>query len=232
MGRKNNQIIYISKEGKVIYQNKDFANGDLKFVVANGEIALPNWANAENVVDMTKPTSATFLKTVLLEGGNIELGNNITVTSEAASAKNIVNKDALVDFKDYLFNLDLPNAIGETANWIGLYVVSGNITITESENGGIITPNNEELYAIYIGENYTNPDDINVTIKGGKFISGGTAIHVKKGTLKIEGGFFKSTFPEIYAINCTDANFNDGSAKVIITGETFVNFDPANNPSE
>ena len=88
---KNNQIIYISKEGKVIYQNEDFANGDLKFVVANGEIALPNWANAENVVDMTKPTSATFLKTVLLEGGNIELGNNITVTREAASAKNIVN---------------------------------------------------------------------------------------------------------------------------------------------
>ena len=229
---KNNQIIYISKEGKVIYQNEDFANEDLKFVVANGEVALPNWANSENVVDMTKPTSATFLKTVLLEGGNIELGNNITVTSEAASAKNIVNKDALVDFKDYVFNLDLPNATGETANWIGLHVVSGNITITGSENGGIITPNNEELYAIYIGENYTNPDDINVTIKGGKFISGGTAVHVKKGTLKIEGGFFKSTFPEIYAINCTDANFNDGSAKVIITGGTFVNFNPANNPSE
>ena len=229
---KNNQIVYISKDGEVIYKNEDFENENLQFVVANGDIVLPNWANTENVVDMTKPTSATFLRNVLSEGGNIDLGDNITVTSEAASAKNIINKDALVDFKDYVLNLNLPNATYYTSNFMGLLIVSGNVVVTGAENGGIITPNNNQLYGIYIGEDYANLEDINVTIKGGKFISGGTSVNVRKGTLKIEGGFFESTLLETYTINCYDKNYKNGSAKVIITGGTFVNFNPANNAAE
>ena len=229
---KNNQIVYISKEGNVIYQNEDFANKDLKFVVANASVATPDWANTDNIVDMTKPTSATFLKNVLSEGGNVELGGNIVVTSEAATNKNIISNDATIDFKDKTFNLDIPNATRSTANWIGLHVISGNVVLTGDENGGIKTANNAELYAIYVGENYTKAEDINVTIKGGSYISGGTTVHVRQGTLKIEGGFLQSTIVGSFTINCTDGNYKNGSAKVIITGGTFVNFDPSNNPAE
>ncbi len=35
-----------------------------------------------------------------------------------------------------------------------------------------------------------------------------------------------------YLINCLDANYKNGTAKVIITGGTFVDFDPANNRAE
>ena len=35
-----------------------------------------------------------------------------------------------------------------------------------------------------------------------------------------------------FLINCIDAAYKDGTAKVIIKGGTFINFDPSNNSAE
>ena len=60
---------------------------------------------------------------------------------------------------------------------------------------------------------------------------------MEKGTLIINGGFFAcEPFGEPYGtnflINCIDKAWKNGTAKVSITGGTFVNFNPADNKAE
>lgn len=79
-----------------------------------------------------------------------------------------------------------------------------------------------------------------LVIKGGNFIGNVTAVYVFEGELVIEGGFFdiqqlnSNNVQDGYGvlINCYDANFKNGTAKVTITGGTFVNFNPADNKAE
>ena len=91
---------------------------------------------------------------------------------------------------------------------------------------------NNQVYGI----NITN--GASLTIKDGKYYGAMTAIQVQKGSLTIKGGFFdmaptcKAQVPQYakYVINAIDAAYKNGSAKISITGGTFVNFDPSANP--
>ena len=55
---------------------------------------------------------------------------------------------------------------------------------------------------------------------------------VNIGTATIEGGEFSASKSNTYVINCIDACWKNGTAKVRITGGTFRNFNPANNAAE
>lgn len=56
-------------------------------------------------------------------------------------------------------------------------------------------------------------------------------IYTSKGTIIIDSGFFESGTPA-WTLNCKDAAFKDGSAKIIVNGGTFTGFDPCNNAAE
>ena len=76
-----------------------------------------------------------------------------------------------------------------------------------------------------------------VTINDGYYYGGGTAVQVQEGTLIINGGTFAcEPFGDLYGynflINCVDSAYKNGTAKVIIQGGTFINFDPSNNSAE
>ncbi len=180
--------------------------------------------------------TAEGLKTALVSGGVVEIADNITVADESADAVNRISADTTVNFGDNRVVLDLPAATNATANWIGVRVAGGDV-VFNANNGGVQTAANGELYAITVG---TTTATANLTINGGTYIGGTTAVQVTKGTLTINGGFFRAYIEgedeynanPAYLINCIDANYKDGSAKVIITGGTFVNFDPSNNAAE
>ena len=62
-------------------------------------------------------------------------------------------------------------------------------------------------------------------------------MQVQEGTLIINGGTFAcEPFGDLYGynflINCVDSAYKNGTAKVIIQGGTFINFDPSNNSAE
>ena len=77
-----------------------------------------------------------------------------------------------------------------------------------------------------------------LTINGGYYYGGGTAVQVQKGTLIINGGTFacepysNPTYGYNFLINCLDGAYKNGTAKVVIQGGTFINFDPSNNSAE
>ena len=75
----------------------------------------------------------------------------------------------------------------------------------------------------------------NLTIESGEYHAQTSVVSVTKGHLNITGGKF-SVEPYqgnyAYLINCIDANYEDGSAKVSISGGTFHNWNPQNNAAE
>lgn len=56
-------------------------------------------------------------------------------------------------------------------------------------------------------------------------------IYTSKGTIIINSGTFESGTPA-WTLNCRDAAYKDGTAKIIVNGGTFVGFDPMNNEAE
>ena len=56
-------------------------------------------------------------------------------------------------------------------------------------------------------------------------------IYASGGTITINSGNFVSGTPA-WTLNCNDTSYKNGTAKIIVTGGTFVGFDPANNMAE
>ena len=77
-----------------------------------------------------------------------------------------------------------------------------------------------------------------LTINGGNYYGGGTAVQVQKGTLIINGGTFavekyeNEAYGYNFLLNCLDSAYKDGTAKIIVKGGTFVNFNPADCKAE
>ena len=94
--------------------------------------------------------------------------------------------------------------------------------------------------ASYIGGPYAAHianKDATVTVNGGNYYAGGTVFNVEAGTLIVNGGFFQvapdvDTGDSRYVLNCIDDNYKNGTAKIIVKGGTYVNFDPSNNAAE
>ena len=113
-------------------------------------------------------------------------------------------------------------------NFVALYVAAD--TTLKATTGGIDTGKNGG-YAINVYKG------AKLTIDGGKYYGGGTAVQVQTGELTINDGYFDAeaaTDPYGYdfVINCIDSAYKDGTAKVAIKGGYFAHFNPANNKAE
>jgi hypothetical protein len=88
---------------------------------------------------------------------------------------------------------------------------------------------------------YTYGADCEITLSGTMFgrptyitdRSGGELIYCELGTINITDGIFKNTGDDKrYLLNCKDANYKAGTAKIIVTGGKFYDFNPADNTAE
>lgn len=61
----------------------------------------------------------------------------------------------------------------------------------------------------------------------------GELIYCYLGTINITNGVFRNDNEnKEFLLNCYDANYKNGTAKIVVTGGKFYDFDPANNTSE
>lgn len=82
-------------------------------------------------------------------------------------------------------------------------------------------------------------DGSKLVIEDGTFIGNVHAVYVYEGTAYIKGGFYSvqqkysdASKANEFVLNCYDANRANGTAEIIVTGGTFVNFNPANCQAE
>ena len=122
-----------------------------------------------------------------------------------------------------------PDNMGNNSkNFVALYVAAD--TTLKATTGGIDTGKNGG-YAINVYKG------AKLTIDGGKYYGGGTAVQVQKGELTINNGYFDAeafsgSYGYNFIINCIDSAYKNGTANVAIKGGYFAHFDPANNKAE
>ena len=123
-----------------------------------------------------------------------------------------------------------PDNMGNNSkNFVALYVAAD--TTLKATTGGIDTGKNGG-YAINVYKG------AKLTIDGGKYYGGGTAVQVQKGELTINNGYFDAEafdnpdYGYNFIINCIDGAYKNGTAKVAIQGGYFAHFDPSNNKAE
>lgn len=183
----------------------------------------------EDATYPTVVTNAAELKTAMGNGGNVTVSDTVKTSGEdTADARVIIGKPTTLTLNKKIVSPD--NMGNNNTNFVAL-IVDADTTINAGADGGIDTGTNGG-YAINVRNGAT------LTINGGSYYGGGTAVQVQKGTLVINGGFFAvepysdPAYDCQFLLNCIDGNYKDGSAKIIVKGGTFVNFNPANCKAE
>lgn len=111
--------------------------------------------------------------------------------------------------------------------WSLISVRGGYLTV----KGGDVLAKDNDCYAADVR------DGGHLIIEDGKFLGNITSVYVLSGTLEIKGGEFDvtqlSNFKDKrYMLNCYDAAYKSGEAKIIVSGGKFHGFDPGNNLAE
>lgn len=217
------------------FVNYDPSKGDDNlggnFVASGYSVITETKANGDKWYTVVSNSNFVGLKKVLTGGGNLNITSDIVDNSltDTADARVIVKKPTTLNLNNK--KIISPDNMGNNStNFCALYV-EADTTINATEDGGINTGTNGG-YGINVNKGAS------LTINGGYYYGGGTAIQVQEGTLVINGGTFavepysSPVYGYKFLLNCVDGNYKNGTAKIIVKGGTFVNFDPANSASE
>ena len=211
----------------------EYKNGKVDFdltVYATQDTVENDSFNNKYDEDATYPVaSAAEMKTALAAGGIVSVNKDIKTDNigDTVADRVIISKPTTLNLDAKIISPD--NMGNNNTNFCAL-IVDADTTINAGESGGIDTGTNGG-YGINVRNGAT------LTINGGSYYGGGTAVQVQKGTLIINGGTFacepfSGSYGYNFLINCIDSAYKNGTAKVEIKGGTFVNFDPSNCQAE
>ena len=169
--------------------------------------------------------SASELGSALNEGKIVALSKDITSNDTIV----VNNKTATLDANGKtIANTD---DIWSDNEWSLVSAQNGS-SLTITGNGNFKAKEND-CYAVDVQDGST------VTIKNGTFVGNIHAVYVLEGTAIIEGGTYsvQQKYPDAdkaneFVLNCYDANRTAGTAKIIVKGGTFINFNPADCKAE
>ena len=190
-------------------------------VVFNVEI-VPAFEQPDEDIDLQNISKLSALKAFFANGGTAKLVEDITVDETLAVP---AGKEVILDLNGHEINNteDLWNEA--TGDWSLVSVRGGSLTI---KGDGLLKAKENDCFAVDV------QDGGHVIIEDGEYISNVHAVYVWAGTAEIRGGkysvqqkFSDPTKADEFVLNCYDAHHRDGTAKIIVTGGEFVNFNPA-----
>ena len=158
-----------------------------------------------------------------IENTVVKLTSDIVVTESTIVSKNIV-----IDLNGHTIK-NTKDIWDEDANiWSLISVRNGGILtlLDSSESGnGTLHAKENDCFAVDVRNGGM------LIIESGTYIGNISSVYVHSGTAYINGGYYKvqqtssiNGYGE--TINCYDANFKNGTAKVVISGGSFYNFNP------
>ena len=122
------------------------------------------------------------------------------------------------------------NNIWNDSDW-SLLSVRENSSLTITSGAYIAKAN--DCYAVDV------QDGGHLVIEGGHYNGNIHAVYVLEGVAEIKGGTFEvqQKYPDAekadeFVLNCYDANYINGTAKIIVSGGTFIGFNPGNCKAE
>ena len=162
---------------------------------------------------------AAGMKDALVNGGNIKVDADVNPDKTL-----VATKETTIDMNGK--TIANTTDVWSDNDWSLISAQEGaNLTIT---GNGTFQAKENDCYAVDVQDGAT------VTIENGTFIGNIHAVYVYEGTANIKGGFYSvqqkysdAAKADGFVLNCYDANRANGTAKIIVTGGTFVNFNPA-----
>ena len=158
-----------------------------------------------------------------IENTVVKLTSDIVVTEPT-----IVTKNITIDLNGYTIK-NMEDIWNEsTKSWSLISVRNGGIlTLADSsESGtGTLLAKENDCFVVDVRDGGI------LIVESGTYVGNISSVYVHSGTAYINGGYYKvqqTSSANGYGetINCYDANFKNGTAKVIISGGSFYNFDP------
>ena len=151
-------------------------------------------------------------------------GKTITLLTDVEQNTQLtINKNITLDLNGKTIK-NTQDIWGDNANAILSITNGAKVTIT---GNGIIDAKENDCYTINVAKG-------DLTIENGTFYGNVSVVQVEEGTLSVKGGTFdlhqKWDGSSKYLFNCIDDAYASGSAKVAISGGTFVGFDPSVSP--
>ena len=173
---------------------------------AVAQVGTKAFASLQAAIDAAQDGETVTLLTDVEQNSQLTINKNITLDLNGKTIKN--TKDIW----------------GDNANAILSITNDAKVTIT---GNGTIDAKENDCYTINVVKG-------DLTIENGTFYGNVSVVQVEEGTLSVKGGTFdlhqKWDGSSKYLFNCIDDAYASGSAKVAISGGTFVGFDPSVSP--
>ena len=228
---KNNESSAIVKEVINVPFKQNYRTNILGEIFTGGNkftvVIEPDFVNDDyTVVD---PLEFAFRT-----GGQISLKENVYLLNPLVLAD---GKELTVDLNGKTITVDNAAEIwnASTGAWSMMSVQGGaKLTIVDSKGTGYIRAKENDSYTIDVRGGST------LNIEGGNFVGNISSVYVVEGTANIKGGNFSimqlsepaNGGDERFTLNCLDENYTAGTAKINVTGGSFMNFNPADNLAE
>ena len=233
----NNTESAFSEETKVAVSGGSFSSAVPEGLCAEGYISVVNDNGTHTVkagtyvarVDGTKYESLAAAIGAAQDGDTVTLLKDIDLPATAVVEGKTITLD--LNGKTLANTADIWEK-DATYDWSLISVrEGGNLTINGS---GALRAKENDCYALDV------QDGGNLTVNGdASYVGNIHAIYVQKGTATVNGGSYsvQQKYPDAakadeFVLNCYDANRANGTAKIIVNGGTFTNFDPRNNKAE
>jgi len=211
---------------------KENGDGTWTFVDAVAYVNEQEWSGAWYTNEVGYATLEEAIEAAddfQTKSGKTSAEEVITILADVTLGKDVTADNKIEVAKDKTVTLDLGGHTLTSGARPAIRIANGaDVTV---KNGAI---RNTASYCFILGASDGSSAG-NLTIKDGTYHGSTSVASVTKGTLTIEGGQFSvDPYQESYQflLNCIDANYKDGSAKIEVKGGTFQNFDPANNAAE
>lgn len=220
-----------------LYINGNCHISKLIMVKGNAVVNVPREADIANVVadkELAAGTSLTYAKFNIDNATSSKLGG----VGEMTLTENITRSASLVSPLAPAWNA-VWNLNGKTLEVTGVpkYGVYLNKYYSNLEINGEGTIRAEGAYGLW-----NSATSGKIVINSGNIEAQTHAVYAENGVIEINGGTFKLTNADTaerdengnlrFLINCLDKNYKAGTAKIIVKGGKFYEFDPANNAAE
>ena len=198
-------------------------------VIFNVEI-VPIFNEPDNDIDLVNIKNAESLRALFATGGEATLAADLVLDKTVAVE---AGKEVVLDLNGKTISntadlWDVPDA--DANNWSLLSVKGGTLTI---KGAGTLQAKENDCYAVDVQNGGT------VIIEDGTYVGNIHAVYVNIGTAEIKGGKYsiQQTYPNAgkaygFVLNCYDANYKNGTAKIIVSGGEFEKFNPADCVAE
>ena len=227
LAQVNNAPIAISGGTFTTDPTKYLADGYMSPQIGDSyKVGLETDAVAQ--IGNNKYTTLQDAFTAATKGDTVKLLTDVHTNGiDSSDARLTIRVPITLDLNEH--TIYSPDNMGDNkTNFVALNVAAD--TTLKATTGGIDTGKNGG-YAINVYKG------AKLTIDGGKYYGGGSAVQVEKGELTINDGYFDAeafsgSYGYNFIINCIDSAYKDGTAKVAIKGGYFAHFNPANNKAE